>query len=80
MTLSVDVDEKCDCGMIRGFEIIIRSPYAHFRAAKDVEWKKGTYISTHVEFGNSPIRDLKARNGYMAVLDWYGLDYTVHPI
>jgi cytosine/adenosine deaminase-related metal-dependent hydrolase len=74
------MQEHDDCRRIRGFEIIIQSEYAQYRAAKDAAWKDGFYISTHVEFGNSPIRDLKARENYMRRLDWYGLEYTVHPI
>ena len=65
---------------IRRFEIIIQSPYSQYRAAKDAEWRKGNYVNCHVEFGNSPIRDLKARNVYMTTLDGHGLEYTVHPI
>ena len=80
-SLSAAVSEKCDCGMIRGFEIHIHAAYSLFRAAKDHQWQKhGVHIQTRAEFGNSPIRDLKARQDYMATLDWHGLEYTVHPI
>jgi hypothetical protein len=74
---------------IYGFEVIIHcdnytprpSPvWDKYNQAKKDMWAEGEYISHHVEFGSSPIRDKKALDRYCAIIKSYDLNFTVHPI
>lgn len=72
MSLASDVDEACDCAMIRGFEILV---YTN-RYAETL----GTVLDYRVHYGASPVRDKHSMDAYIAELMSEGADFTVHPI